>query len=130
MPGEQRGSNRGNIGLHALRRETFPPGDLRPQRHEILTLALEDASVAQWSVAWRHDRRAERLGFGQRFDPRRAVPVRHVVERPVDGRVAGEEDALLREPGEAITVRMPDTEVAKLDVMAAVVEDHDVAIQQ
>src|SRR5262245_13287108 len=76
------------------------------------------------------DRRPEGLSLGQRLDPRTAVAVPHEVERSVHGSIAGKEDALLREPGKAVPVRVADAEVPQFHAVCAIVEDHDVAIEQ
>ena len=60
----------------------------------------------------------------------RAVAVGHVVERAVDGGVAGEEDPLFGKPREAVAARVSDAEVAQLDAVLAVIEDHQVPIEQ
>ena len=75
-------------------------------------------------------RGAKLLGLGERFDPVAAVAVAHVVEWTVDGRIAGEQDPLLGEPGEAVALRVSDAEVPQLHAMRAVVEDHQILVEQ
>ena len=70
------------------------------------------------------------LRLGERVDPGAAVAVAHEVERAVDRRIAREQDLFLRQPREAVAVRVPDAEVPQLDAMLPVVEDHDVPVEQ
>ena len=68
--------------------------------------------------------RAELLRRFQRLDPFAGVAVGEVVVRTVHASVAREQNSFPGQPGESVAMRVRDAQVAQLDAMTAVVENH------
>ena len=130
VPLQQGVAHGGHLGLNAFGGQSRSLLYFSSQRQEVLALRLEHTAIARRPVPWRDDGRAQLLRLGQRFDPPGAVPVTHVVVGTVHRSVASKKDLFFGQPGEAVAVRVPDSEISQLHAVGAIVEDHQVPIEQ
>ena len=96
--------------------------DFLTQGIEELDLVIEQFGSPHQPVAGADLQRFEGAGGLQRFDPFIGITVAHVVVRTVHTSVAGEENALLWQPGESVTAGVGDSEMDQFDLVTPVFE--------
>ena len=87
-------------------------------------LVFEDFWSASWAVAWADGFGVQLLSGLECFDPLLNIAVARVVVSAVHAGISGEEDALVREPCEPVSMGVRDSEVEEFNADVSVIEYH------
>lgn len=98
--------------------------DRHPQLDEVSLLSFKQARVGHLAVAGTDFFDRQLLSFGHDANPTRCIAIAGVIESTIHAGIAGEQDAVLGQPGERVARRMSVTEVEQLHALIAVIENH------